>query len=172
MTPGQELLLEEYRGARSEVRERARFLHTALSLGVILEATAAVGWAGLVLFHASTSLQHTFLLLQPVIFATLAFNYQANQMTLEAVAGFSDRLRSVPDFKVETASWDQAYGTHKRGYELTSFLKIMSLMLPLLLPFVVIGLKGGFPQGGNGVLCAVDVALFLLVVANFRYKIS
>ena len=170
MTPGQELLLEEYRGARTEVRERAKFLHTTLSLAVILESFAAATWSVLVLLHAPTSLQHTFLLLQPIIFATLTFNYQANQMSLEAVAGFSDRLRSSTEFNVEAESWDQAYGKHKLGFELTSFLKIFSLILPLLLPFVVIQLGSSYPQGGNGILCSVDIALFALVLANFRYK--
>ena len=170
MTPAQELSLEEYRGARAEVRERALFLHNSLNLGVLLGFAGATVWVLLNAVHVSPTLRYTFLLLLPIVFATLTFNYQANQMTLEAVAGFSDRLRKSPEFKTPGESWDEAYGNRKRSVELTSFLKVLPLLIPLLLPFVVIGIANGFPTGGNGILCGVDLALFAVVLANFWYK--
>ncbi|OGD61209.1 hypothetical protein A3A71_01265 [Candidatus Berkelbacteria bacterium RIFCSPLOWO2_01_FULL_50_28] len=152
-----QLKIEEFKINWTEIVERVKILHGLITLAVILMTVFLI--SGVFLFGRLTTEGFSwYLLLIPVVFACLTFNYQANQMTMEAVAGYA---RSV------YSGWDKYYGSHKQRYQLTSFLKVLPLLLPLLIPFFVapeiLSLQ---------ILRWVDLALLALVIFNFRYKLS
>lgn len=149
--------LEEFKVNWTEIVERVKILHGLIALAVILMAVFLIG--GVFLFgQLGTERFSWYLLLIPVVFACLTFNYQANQMTMEAVASYAQNIHS---------GWHNYYGSHKRSYQLTSFLKVLPLLLPLLIPFIV------DPVSANAqILRFFDFALLALVIFNFRYKLS
>jgi hypothetical protein len=160
----QELLLKEYEIIRLEIIERAKLLHQLISLSVILSSTLFI--VAFWLFP-SFSLQQkdSFLLGLPLLFAGLTFNYQANQMTLESLAGYSRELvKTSPPIQ----TWDDFYGKYKYHYQLTSFLKTLPLLVPQLVPYFFFVPLSQTSLGK--VLLSVDIVFFLLVLVNFRYK--
>jgi hypothetical protein len=73
--------LEEYRLTRVEVQMRAGMLHNMLSLGAALQFLSAFVYFAVPVLHSTQ-----YLLILPIFFSVLTFNYQANQMTLEELA--------------------------------------------------------------------------------------
>ena len=147
---------EDLRNMRAEVLERAKALHQMINLAVGLGAVLLVAafWLKQILLPADFEI---FALLIPIVFASLTFNYQANQMTMEAVSGYVHGI---------SPGWDEYYGRHKEKVQLTSFLKIMPFLLPQLLPLFFLASWSTQP-----LLWGFDAILFLLVIFNFRYKI-
>jgi|SRR3989344_75313 len=147
--------LEDLRNMRAEVLERARALHQMINLAVGLGAglLTAAFWLKEILNPDTYEL---FVLLIPVIFAGLTFNYQANQMTMEAVSSY---VRSI------SPGWEEYYDTHKQKVQLTSFLKILPLLLPQLIPLFFLPSRMTHPF-----FWWTDIILLSLVIFNFRYK--
>lgn len=146
---------EDLRNLRNEVLERAKAIHQMINLAVVLGAGFLVAsfWLG---ENITADKFQIYILLIPIVFAGLTFNYQANQMTLEAVAGY---VRGI------SPGWEEYYGSHKQKVQLTSFLKVLPLLLPQLLPLFFLESRSLQPF-----LWWVDIVLFLLVLFNFRYK--
>ncbi len=159
----------EYRALRSEINVRAFQLHFLLALGsVLLLAASAVAFF---LYNQSHDLDLTenFLLTLPIIFSCLTFGYQNNQWTLERVR---DYLRDKSPDKDLGNGWENYFGAAKLNSELLSFLKVLPLLLPQLLPLVLIWWNWGTPTGAlNHILTGVDITLFVLVIFSFRYKL-
>ncbi len=147
---------EDLGNMRDEILERAKALHQIINLAVLLGGIFLVAafWLKQLLIPADFEL---FILLIPIVFAGLTFNYQANQMTMEAVASY---VRTI------SPGWEEYFGAHKQKVQLTSFLKILPLLLPQLLPLFFLASWSTQP-----LLWGTDVILFLLVFFNFRYKI-
>jgi hypothetical protein len=161
-----DILIAEYTALRAEVTERVKMLHLMLTTAVLLQMVALIVYFIIVDIDALR-----FALTIPIIFAVLTFNYQANQMTLEQVAGYSDHLRRQLAGDA-SGSWDEAYGKLKKKYKLTSFLKVWPLLAPMILPFIFLLSYGGLtPDSIGNTLIIVDVLLFLMVIVNFRYKL-
>lgn len=146
---------EDLRNMRHEVLERAKALHQMINLAVGLGVVFLIASFWLGTFISPESFQ-VYILLIPIVFAGLTFNYQANQMTMEAVARYVTTISS---------GWDEYYASHKRKVQLTSFLKILPLLLPQLLPLFFYPSRMTQPF-----FWWVDIVLFLLVLFNFRYK--
>lgn len=158
----------EYTVMRQEITARLQILHQQLNLATtLLMASLLFGvffWG----IQASFSNVETFLLTLPIIFACLTFNYQANQMTMEAVANY---LRDHCVNKEVAAGWENYYCSRKEGVQLISFLKVLPLFVPQLLPIILIAWHGTWPVSGiDQILTSIDLALFALVIFNFRYK--
>lgn len=152
----------ETTGLRQEILERLRLLHNILTAASYLIVALLI--AGFFLYAlVGTTLTVWYLLLWPLVFAPLTFNYQANQMTMEAVSAY---LKS----KEAGHGWETFYGAYKQRVQLTSFLKVLPLLVPQLVPIVLWGAGTTF-TAGQQILALVDGVLFLLVVVNFRYKI-
>lgn len=148
--------LDDLRNMRAEVLGRASALHQMINLAVVLGTGLLVMSFWLKEAIAPESFE-LFILLIPIIFAGLTFNYQANQMTMEAVSGY---VRSI------SPGWEEYYGSHKQKVQLTSFLKILPLLLPQLIPFFLVSSRISQPF-----FWWVDIILLSLVIFNFRYKI-
>lgn len=160
-------LLKEYEVMRLEITERVKLLHHFIAMAVYLMMVSTIIAILLVWFGGSPFSLVLFLLLLPVIFTGLTFNYQANQMTLEVLAGYSNSLIKVGE---AAKAWDDVYGHYKRMVRLTSFLKVVPLLIPQLIPFFVIYYVGWPRHGGLAALLILDLVLFFLVIINFRYK--
>lgn len=160
---------DEYIALRQEVTARALLLHQLLGLLTILEMLIVI-ISFYFINQRQWSLVYTLLLASPIVLAGLTFNYQANQMTLEAVANYS-ALLVEPDSK--TIAWDTTYGKIKRNYQLISFLKIWPIIVLHLSPLLlIIGSPSVFKSPINLVLFVCNVVVGLLVLFNFRYKIE
>lgn len=143
-------------GMRQEITERVKLLHQLIH-GATLLSAFFVAFGSWLYMNVPQEVFYWYLLFIPVVMSGVVFNYQSNQMTAEAVAGY---LKEVGD------SWEQYYGKHKQGVQLTSFLKVTPLLFPLLLPFFVEPLTSY-----QMYLKYFDIALLLFVIANFRYKL-
>ena len=152
----------ELKNLRQEILERVRGLHGILTVSSYLTTAFLIAGFILVAFTPVT-LMYWYALLAPLVFVTLTFNYQANQMTMEAVGAY---LRS----KEQDSGWETFYGHHKKRVQLTSFLKIMPLVIPQVIPVILLIVNAPLTES-QAVLASVDTALFLLVAANFRYKL-
>lgn len=152
----------ELTNLRQEILERVRSLHGLITVATYLSVFLLVAAFFLITLLPVVTF-NWYLLLVPLVFITLTFNYQANQMTMEAVGAY---LRS----KEEGGGWETFYERYKKRAQLTSFLKILPLLVPQLIPIVLWSLAVPLTDNQQ-VLASVDVALFFLVIANFRYKL-
>lgn len=161
--------LTEYTVLRQEINTRALLLHLLLGVGSVLlfAGTAVAFW----LYNQSHDLDlvQNFLLTLPIIFSCLTFGYQANQWTLERLAGY---LRNHSPVKDLASGWENYYINAKRTSELLSFLKVLPLLLPQLLPLVLMWWNWNVPTGPlNNILTGIDLTFFALVIFTFRFKI-
>lgn len=156
---------KEYESIRQEIIARAKLLHQIINLGIILLAAFSISITWLAGQKIESNLIEHLLLLIPIVYAGLIFNYQANQMTLEALAQYLKE-------KYRYNEWDKFYGRYKIDNRLTSFSKVIPLLLPLFTPLLVILLKNGLPTDILGLdLLVLDLILLVPVVLNFRYKL-
>ncbi|HEY1074207.1 MAG TPA: hypothetical protein VGE59_00700 [Patescibacteria group bacterium] len=166
----EEILLTEYEILRREVIERVGALHRLIALASILAFLSLLGTTFLFSFHATQTQLWTYLLFLPPVFAGITFNYQANQMTLEAVAMFSDKIRK--QLGGNAMGWDGFYGRWKKAVQLTSFLKTLPLLMPLAIPFYALSQEQLLKSEPQLVwLTIFDIVLATLVVINFYYKL-
>ncbi|MEZ0287155.1 MAG: hypothetical protein ACAH35_04965 [Candidatus Paceibacterota bacterium] len=166
-----DILIQEYKAVRGEVADRAKMLHGMLTNAAFMQFIAAVLYFTF-LGGMDSIVTVYFLLTLPVVFAALCFNYQANQMTLEQLAHHSNNIRQrLTDKDDDRASWDEQYGRFKKKYQLTSFLKVLPLLLPFLIPYILLLQNGGFfDDASANRLVVIDTLIFALVIFNFRYK--
>ena len=168
-------LKNEYNNLRGEVTQRVRLLHLFILVGVLLNVVFLLMTFAMFMGGTPTDTIILLLLFVPVIFALLTFNYQANQMTLEGAAGYiSHELRKklANDDKKNFDGWDVYYGNYKKGFQLTSFLKVMPLLLPMTLPIWINLFFISYVNYPVDLLMYFDFALFAFVIFNFRYKLS
>ncbi len=171
----QGILEREHHSFRQEILERVKFLHQLLSLATVLWGAFFIVGIFLVWQGISRELLTTYMLVIPIIFSILTYNYQANQMTMEAVARYLyfhlKPAIKTPTFQIK--SWDEDYASEKYKYRLISFLKVSPLLLPQSLPFIVLIWLGQLPSGSlNFSLWLFGLLLFGLTIFNFRYKSS
>jgi len=154
----------ETKELRSEITARVVMLHNQLNIASVLFFFLLLA----VIFLASqnnTELINWLLLGSFVVFASLTFNYQANQMTMEAVAKY---LLKIP--QKEASGWEDFYNDYKKRVRMISVAKVSALILPqiLILIWLIIILKDlSQPQI---LLLALDGLLGLAVILNFKYK--
>jgi hypothetical protein len=170
-----EPLLEEYKQVKSELSNRALMLHWLILLAIITGVVFIISTFIFIQLGLPIDLILTFLFLIPIIFAGLTFNYQANQMTLEALAGYiNEELKLEIRAKAgdKTIRWDEYYGRYKKDYRMTSFLKVTPFLLPFFVPTLALFAVGSMPANiWLQILYWFDWYLFALVIFNFRYKI-
>lgn len=162
---------DEYLSLREEVAQRAILLHQLINTATWLTTASLFLIIYLLFAGAERQLIDLLLTFLPIIFAGLTFNYQANQMTLEAVAYRCDRLGKRQQ-KENATSWDDDYGRHKQKYQLTSFLKVVPLLLPQITSLILAAFGLLTNSALINFLIGIDLLLFVLVLFNFRYKIS
>jgi hypothetical protein len=163
MTPEQ---IAEYSQLRQEISARLVMHHNQLALATVLQLVCAlfVMW----LNHPTANWESTelFLLIVPIVFAGLTFNYQANQCTMESVGRYLNQQYGNSGMK-----WEEFFGTEKFKSKLVSFSKALPLIWPLFIP-VVLWSVVGWPEGKlASSLFVVDLTLLIIMLANFRYKL-
>ena len=168
-------LKNEYNNLRGEVTQRVKLLHLFILVGVLLNVVFLLMVFSLYLGGTPNEKIILLLLFIPIIFALLTFNYQANQMTLEGAAGYishelSQKLNS--EDKKSFDQWDVYYGNYKKGFQLTSVLKVIPLLLPMTLPIWIDLFFRSYVHYPVDLLMYFDFALFAFVIFNFRYKLS
>lgn len=155
---------QEYTSIRQEIIQRAVLLHQILLWAAILIFIVIAVLALLLSLDSNANYLQLFLLTAPIAFACLTFNYQANQMTLEGLSYY------LTDHDPHTG-WDGYYAKHKRKNEAVSFLKVLPLLLPQLLPILYFCCFNNGASSGFNLIAIFDLFLFLLVILNFRYKL-
>lgn len=113
-----EYIIAEYNQLKNEIAVRVRLLHLFILVAVLLSFTSLL--FVFVMIYADFELNKIilFLLLLPIIFALLTFNYQANQMTLEGLAGYIGyelKNKMPKELKTEIIKWDEYYGQYKKA---------------------------------------------------------
>ena len=163
-----EKALEEHRILRQEITERIGVLHGQLNIAaVLLFILVVIIWV----FGVNGGTTLNWLLLESFIpFICLAFNYQANQMTMEAVARYIDE-QLVP--KMDGGfGWGKFWSDYKARVRLISFTKVLALILPIVSIFVWSILAWGDLTQPQKIVAVFNALLFFIGVVNFRYKYS
>lgn len=168
-------LKNEYNNLRVEVARRAQLLHLFILVAVLFNLTILFMIFALVISGATSYELITFLLFVPIVFALLTFNYQANQMTLEGIAGYVSadlRKKLSKEDQKDFDGWDVFYGAYKKKYQLISFMKVVPLLLPMTLPIWLMLFYPNTIIYPLNILSYFDLALFAFIIYNFRYKIG
>lgn len=161
---------KEYEALRVEVSQRIKILHQTINLAILILFIFILVFIYLVIFaKLDFEIVLALLLFVPPVFSLVTYNYQANQMTLEAVARFSDMKYKRELNSKSELSWDDFYGKYKKPNRLTSFLKVMPLLLPQIIPILYYGSEKSW--SGLDLLFWFDLALFFICLINFRYKL-
>lgn len=170
----QDLIVAEYNSIRSEIVARVKLLHLFLLVAILFNLTFLLMAFTMFIVGVSGKQIIDLLLFVPIIFALLTFNYQANQMTFEGAAGFlnSDLRKKLPaQIQKDFDAWDIFYGARKKKYQLTSFLKVLPLLLPMTIPLWLYLYDFSIMAYPTNLLFWFDMILFGLVIFNFRYKL-
>lgn len=109
----------------------------------------------------------TFLLIVPIVFSGHVFNYQDNQRTLEATARYIDTIIK-PKYQA-SLEWEHFFSAHKKNYQFSSAYKVFSLILPFVLPIIL--LMSQKLSSFQITLAIIDLALLIIILTNFRYKL-
>jgi len=151
----------EYQCLQSEITQRSKILHGIISLAAILLLFSIIFFFTLKIFEVEQHFIKFYLLLLPLVFASLAFNYQANGFTLEAALKYTEKLFQK--------SWRPYYLEEKKRYRLIAFMKALPLWIPFLGPFFI--LNQIFLDTFSIVLFFINNILLLIIIRNFiRYK--
>ncbi len=159
--------LAEYNQMRQEILARATMHHQQLVYAVGLQFVGALFLIWLVSTGAEWPLIELFLLAVPIAFAGLAFNYQANQATMESVAKYLNQQYGSAGLK-----WEEFFGREKAKNQLISFAKALPMVWVLAIPLVIWSTMGWPADGLNSALLAIDLVLVVLVLINFKYKVG
>lgn len=153
----------EYQCLQAEIAQRSRILHGILNLATIFILLSIIFFFVLQLFNIDQQLIIFYLLLLPLVFASLVFNYQANGFTLEAALKYTEKL--FPK------SWRPYYLEEKKKYRLIAFTKALPLWIPFLIPFFL--LDQIFLNTSFIILFIINNTLFLIILLNFiHYKLD
>ena len=157
--------IEEYKALRTEIAIRLKLLHHLIAIGNILWAIFLI--FGIWVYQLGTEIFYTYLLIIPIVFAGLTFNYQDNQRTMEATARYLDeKLKSKFENGLE---WEEFFASQKKIYQLYSANKIFALLAPFVLPIILFATQ---PLSYfQIILVLIDIVLFIAVLINFRYKL-
>lgn len=157
--------IEEYKLLRKEIATRLTLLHQLIAIGNILWAVFLI--AGVAIYKISPELFNIYLLIIPIVFVGLTFNYQDNQRTMEATARYIEDILK-PKFK-GSLQWEKFFGGQKKVYQNYSANKIFALIIPLVIPIIM--LLSSRLSTLELTLSIVDLILLLVTLANFRYKL-
>ncbi len=165
-----DLNVVEYQSLRQELTERIKFLHQTLNLLVILQVFFfVVGY----FFHSQGHDLNFYLLMIPLLTNSLAFNYQSNQMSLEAITKYIYKSlgpRVKKSGHEGIWEWERYFADYKGNYKFEAFFKVIILFWPNLIPFIMIVRRTDL-TGLENVLLVIDIILFIIMGESFRYKL-
>lgn len=166
-----DILIEEYRALRKEINSRMKLIHffvfAATCFGLIFLI------AGIWLYSfVSLEIFYTYLLLIPLIYVGLIFNYQDNQRALEATARYQEeKIKPKLDklANADTLEWEMWFVGFKKKVQFSSSYKIFPFILPFVLPIILL-INSNLTRS-QLYLVYIDLLFFIIVLANFRYKL-
>lgn len=162
--------IQEYKSLRQEALERIKFLHYTLNLSIILQIVLL--FFGYYLYIKGQDIV-LYALLAPIFLNFLTFNYQSNQMSLEAIIKYIHNSLA-PQVKKSgnenSLEWDRYFANHKRYYKFEAFFKVLPIFFPNLVPFIILFL-GARLDLWKIFLLIFDFLLLIFIIENFRYKL-
>lgn len=163
---------EEYRALRFELNERIKFLHQTINLAVIFWLVSLVVSFYFIFSDINPENLKTFLLVLPLLFDLLAFNYQFNQNSLESIARYIHLEIKPRTGKIsgeEVLGWEKFFAKDKASFKFESSFKILPFVLPSLIPFFFLITRANLNSWQIS-LSIADLIFLALVILNFRYK--
>ena len=162
--------INEYKALRGEIVKRIIFLHQTINLHIILQIILLI--FGYLLYSQGQGIIF-YALLSTIFLNFITFNYQSNQMSLEAISKYiHESLRpKVKDIvKEDVLEWEKYFADHKAHYKFEAFFKATPFIFPNLIPLIVLILRP--PLGfWENFLIIFDLVLFIIMIENFRYKL-
>lgn len=160
-----QISIEEYKALRAEIAIRMKLLHQLIALGSIFWVVLVIFGLFLYLYHPK--ILNIFLLIIPVIFAGIVFNYQDNQRAMESTARYlNDELDKKLDSQL---GWERFFAGQKKIYQYSNANKLFALLMPFALPIVLLFV--GSLSTLEFYLALMDLIILIALLTNFRYKI-
>jgi len=165
-----DILIEEYRALRTEILTRIKILHNTINLGAIFWVIFIL--IGMLIFQYPPAIFYTFLLIIPLVFTGLAFNYQDNQRFIEATAKYLEE-KTKPRFedlyKSPVLEWEMYLVDQKKKFQFSSAFKLFSLLIPFVIPALLLIFES--LTQFQVYLSLIDLFLLFVIIINFRYKL-
>jgi hypothetical protein len=166
-----EILIEEFRALRREIDTRIKILHLIIILASIFWLVLII--AGIIIERKYTiTTLYNYLLLIPIIFTGIVFNYQDNQRTLEGTARYMEfelKPKLQKEFGDDVFQWEQWFARYKKRYQISSSFKIFALIAPFFIPILL--LISTSLNSFQTKIAILDIVLLIIIIINFRYKL-
>lgn len=163
----------EFKGLRGELNNRISFLHNTINLAIVFWLVFLIVGFVFIAIEMDRTFFLTYLLLIPIVIDLLAFNYQSNQNSLESIARYF-QYQLKPKVEIECGSeildWEMFFANDKVPYRFESVTKVFPFVLPSIIPiyFLSVGIQVNNYQMA---ILIIDIALLVLMLINFRYKL-
>lgn len=163
----------EFAALRRELNDRIRFLHQTINLAVVFWCVLLVAVFYFMSCDLPQDLFITFILIIPIVFDLLGYNYQSNQNSLESIAKYIYevvRPRVIEANGQEILKWEKYFAVQKEPFKIESSTKVFAFLLPSVIPFALLVLRVPMNRFQR-IMVYVDIVLLLLMLENFRYKL-
>ncbi len=163
--------IEEYKALRKEIVARVQFMHQTINFSIFLQTILLT--VGYFLYLRGYDII-LFVLFVPIFLNFLTFNYQSNQMSLEAIAKYiheslNERAKTAAKEDV-VWEWERYFANHKAYYRFEAFFKVLPLIFPNIIPVALLVMRISLDPW-ELVLLIFDFVLLLIMIENFRYKL-
>jgi hypothetical protein len=169
----QQWRIKEFECLRLELHSRIDFLHKTINMAVIFWLVLFITVFQMILRGLPHNYLITFLLIIPIIFDLLGYNYQSNQNSLESIAKYIHeviRLRIKETSGQELLEWEKFFAMQKIPFKFESTFKIFPFVLPSAIPFVLLAMEVPI-NPFQRILVWVDLIFLVFLLENFRYKL-
>lgn len=164
----EDILLTEYQALRKEILARLQIHHYIILAASLLWPIFII--AGIVLVN---NLQfYTFLLLIPLVFTGIVFNYQSNQRVMEATARYIEekiRPKAQEIIKDSAFEWEKYFAGQKKRWQFSSIYTLFSLLMPFFIPIILLFINS--LTEFQKIIAYLDLFLLIVIIINFRYKL-
>lgn len=160
-----ETIIKEFEALRAEIAVRIRIHHQLIALANIFWLVFLIFGAWIFTFGSAIFI--TYLLIIPLVFTGLLFNYQDNQRTMEVTAKYiEEKLKPKLERSLE---WEKYFASQKKNYQFSSAYKIFAFLAPFVLPIILL-INFSLTHFQTD-LAFVDLVLLIIALINFRYKL-
>jgi hypothetical protein len=168
----QQWQMKEFECLRQELHGRIIFLHRTINLAIALWVVFTIAVFHFLSVGLAAEYMVTLLLLIPLIFDLLGYNYQSNQNSLESISKYiHEVLRpQVQEMnRHNILEWERFFAIQKHPFKFESSFKIYPFIMPSFIPLILIAMRVPL-HGFHRALVAVDLLFLGLLLENFRYK--
>ncbi len=163
-----DILLNEYQALRKEILARLQIHHYIVLFASLLWPIFII--AGIVLVN---NLQfYTYLLLIPLVFTGIVFNYQSNQRVMEATARYiEEKIRPKAQEIINNSAfeWEKYFAGQKKRWQFSSIYTLFSLLIPFFIPIILLFFDS--LTEFQKIIAYLDFSLLIVIIINFRYKL-